>query len=290
MTPEICLFTNTLFSSVFHNPKERFNEVAHTDLVCAKQNDFDSKIEFILFNETGNEQMISEAEMVVRRIIELKKEVPELQWGDIAILCRKRDYFSHFQSILPAYKIPFVIAGGRGFYQNQPVYDFYNYLSFLLDNENDAALVGILRSPFFLIDDTTIFNISCLDGDGFYDKFLQYANGNERLQQIAVVLGKHKHAAHAAHIPGILQSILRDTPYAAILANRVDGEQQSANLEKLMNIALQFELDGYNNVYSFLEFLQNAIDTNSDEGFAAGIKEFRRDTVDNNTSGEGIGV
>ena len=269
MTPEICLFTNKLFSSVFHNPKERFNEVAHTDLVCAKQNDFDSTIEIILFNEEAAETMISEAEMVVRRIIQLKKEVPELQWGDIAILCRKRDYFSHFQSILPKYKIPFIIAGGRGFYQNQPVYDFYNYLSFLLDNKNDAALVGILRSPFFLIDDTTIFNISCLDGESLYEKLQQQAGEDERLRQIVLVLQKHNTATHAAYIPRILQSILRDTPYAAILANRVDGEQQSANLEKLMNIALQFELDGYNNLYSFLEFLQNAIDTNSDEGFAS---------------------
>ena len=126
-----------------------------------------------------------------------------------------------------------LLRAGRGFYQNQPVYDFYNYLSFLLDNSDDTALVGILRSPFFFVDDTTIFNISCLPGGSLIDKLKTASEENQKLQNIVSLLEKHNKSAHSSSIPKIMQAVLEDTPYSAILARRADGEQQSANLEKL---------------------------------------------------------
>jgi len=279
MTAELCLFNNKLFKSVFRNPVALFNEVMHTDLVCAKQEDFDSKIELLLSTKNNSiegeakpEETISEAELVARRIIALKKEVPSLEWGDIAILCAKRKYFERLQAAFSPHNIPHVIAGGRGFYQNQPVYDFYNYLSFLLDNKNDTALVGILRSPFFFIDDTTIFNISCLSGNCLYEKLQSFSATDTSAQNIIAILEKHNRSAHSSYIPRIMESILEDTPYSAILAKRADGEQQIANLEKLMSIALEYELGGYNNLYNFRSFLNESIETDESEGYASIVK------------------
>ncbi len=279
MTAELCLFNNLLFRSVFKNPVALYNEVMHTDLVCAKQDDFDSKIEILIAikdnredSETGNSSSIPEAELVARRILKLKQEVPSLQWNEIAILCARRKYFDTLQSAFTPHKIPHVIAGGRGFYQNQPVYDFYNYLSFLLDNNDDTALVGILRSPFFFVDDTTIFNISCLPGSSVYEKLKSSRDTEPKLGNIVSILEKHNSSAHSSSIPKIMQTILEDTAYAAILAKRADGEQQSANLEKLLSIALEYELGGYNNLYNFRSFLSQSIETDESEGYASVVK------------------
>ena len=279
MTAELCLFNNKLFRSVFHDPVALFNEVNHTDLVCAKQDDFDAKIELLITRKEKRKdadsldgERLSEAELVARRILNLKKEIPSLQWNDIAILCAKRRYFDTLQVAFTPHKIPHVIAGGRGFYQNQPVYDFYNYLSFLLDNKDDTALFGILRSPFYFIDDTTIFNISCLPGNCLYEKLKASAETAPAVHAIIPVLEKHNRSAHSSSIPKIMQSILEDTPYAAILAKRADGEQQIANLEKLFTIALDYELGGYNNLYSFRSFLNQSIETDESEGYASVVK------------------
>lgn len=279
MTAELCLFNNKLFQSVFKSPVALYNEVMHTDLVCAKQEDFDSKIELLIAvkdnqndDASGSDEYVSEAELVARRILKLKQEVPSLQWSDVAILCARRKYFDILQSAFTPHKIPHVIAGGRGFYQNQPVYDFYNYLSFLLDNNDDTALVGILRSPFFFVDDTTIFNISCLSGNSLFDKLKTFAGEEPKIQSIISILDKHNKSAHSSSIPKIMQAILEDTPYAAILAKRADGEQQSANLEKLLTIALDYELGGYNNLYNFRSFLNQSIETDESEGYASVVK------------------
>jgi ATP-dependent helicase/nuclease subunit A len=279
MTAELCLFNNKLFQSVFRNPIALFNEVMHTDLVCAKQDDLDSKIELLIsVKETRkdagweNTENLSEAELVARRILLLKNEIPSLQWNDIAILCARRAYFEALQAVFTNYKIPHVIAGGRGFYQNQPVYDFYNYLSFLLDNQDDTALTGILRSPFFFVDDTTIFNINCLPGNSLFDKLQSFAETEASAKDITNILEKHNKSAHSSSIPKIMQAILEDTPYAAILAKRADGEQQSANLEKLFSIALDYELGGYNNLYNFRSFLNQSIETDESEGYASVVK------------------
>jgi ATP-dependent helicase/nuclease subunit A len=277
MTAELCLFNNKLFQSVFKNPVALYNEVMHTDLVCAKQEDFDSKIELLLAvkdnqHDAESGEYIPEAELVARRILKLKQEVPSLQWNDVAILCARRKYFDILQSAFTPHKIPHVIAGGRGFYQNQPVYDFYNYLSFLLDNNDDAALVGILRSPFFFVDDTTIFNISCLPGNSLFDKLKAFSGEEPKIQSIISILEKHNKSAHSSSIPKIMQAILEDTPYVAILAKRADGDQQSANLEKLLTIALDYELGGYNNLYNFRSFLNQSIETDESEGYASVVK------------------
>ena len=39
MAPQLVLFTNHLFSNLFKNPNTYFNEVKHSDLVCAKEED-----------------------------------------------------------------------------------------------------------------------------------------------------------------------------------------------------------------------------------------------------------
>ncbi|RPI66326.1 MAG: hypothetical protein EHM47_16940, partial [Ignavibacteriales bacterium] len=143
MIPEICLFTNYIFRNLFSEPDILFNEVAHSELVCARPDPVKGEIQFLLEEDGG----LSEAELVSRKILELRRE-KNISWNRIAVLTRKRKSFDELEESFIINKIPYLVMGGRNFYQRQSIYDIYNYFSFLLDNNNDGAC---RNSPFTIL-------------------------------------------------------------------------------------------------------------------------------------------
>ena len=140
MAPNLCVFTNFLFRKLFSNSKledNLFNEVEHSELVCAREDGVLGKVEILITekNEEKHKQEL-ESELIAKRILNLindPKPEERLKWSDIAILSRKRKNFNEIETTFVKYKVPFSIVGGKGFYQKQSIYDIFNYFSFLLD-------------------------------------------------------------------------------------------------------------------------------------------------------------
>ena len=120
----------------------------------------------------------TEAELIARKILILINN-KKYSFKDIAILVRKRKYFADLEKVFLKYEIPFTIIGGRGFYQRQTISDIFNYLSFLADENNSTALVGLLRSPFFNVSDSKLFEISLKHGRSFWRKLNTVTNDDE---------------------------------------------------------------------------------------------------------------
>lgn len=266
MAPEICLFTNKLFGNLFRYPNELFNEVQNTDIVCARSDKKPGKVEIIL-SDPKDEKSLPEAELVARRIIELS--ISGVQFKDIAVLVRKRKSFSDLETVFIKKRIPFSIIGGRGFYQRQTVSDIYNYLSFLSNNGNSVALTGVLRSPFFNISDATLLDISLQNGNTFWQKFISYSENNDRIIIIKDILQENLLLASSLELTSLLRKILTDTEYLTIISSRVDGAQELANIDKLLNISRSFSLKGFRNLYDFIDYLSDAINGIEDESQAA---------------------
>ncbi|MBI1929069.1 PD-(D/E)XK nuclease family protein [Candidatus Poribacteria bacterium] len=104
-------------------------------------------------------------------------EVPRaIRYGDIAILIRSRTRLPEIESALLKANIPYKITGGIGFYQRQEIYDICNYLQFLVNPEDNVALAGVLRAPFFGISDVELYEISQQPASGsFWEKTQAYA-------------------------------------------------------------------------------------------------------------------
>src|SRR4029079_12430851 len=47
--------------------------------------------------------------------------------------------------------------GGRAFFAQQEIFDVVNLCQFLDDIDDEAALIGVLRSPFFSLSDDAVF-------------------------------------------------------------------------------------------------------------------------------------
>ncbi len=275
MAPGICLFVNKLFRNLFSDPKNLFNEVGHSDLVCARGEDTDSLIEIILGApaEGGDDKAAEdEAELTARRIISLvsgRDSGKDLNWKDIAVLVRKRKSFTSLEKKFIEKNIPFSIVGGKGFYQRQSVYDIFNYFSFLLDPRNDTALVGILRSPFFNVPDNRIYELSLYEGSTLWEKLLKSCSSDESFQSICSKLKAHLEQAKVFNAPRQLRRILSESPYLAVISQKASGHQETANIDKLVKLTINFQGKGFKTMYDYADFLKNSIEEMEDEAQAA---------------------
>ena len=266
LAPGIALFINHLFRNLFADPELIFNEVEHSDLYCARTDDAPGIVEFIL---RENESEISEAELVASKIIALFNERKVIsRFSDVLILCRKRNSFVELEEAFARHKIPFALIGGKGFFQKQTTLDVYNYLSFLLNKDNDAALLGILRAPFYSLSDTELMAISLCEGNTLFEKFVRYASSNPQKKNILSRLEKHLNEINSYSFSSLIRRILNDTSYWGIVSEKTDAVQEIANLEKLISNARSFSLQGYKTLYDYVEHLKESIATREDEGQA----------------------
>jgi ATP-dependent helicase/nuclease subunit A len=256
MEPAICLFTNVLFKKLFEDPNKFYNEVKHSELICAKPVGMRGRVSIIIADGKSD---ISEAGLISKQILSLMNDDNyEIDWKDIAVLVKKRRSFAELEKHFTHLNIPNKIIGGRGFFQRQCIYDIYNYFSFLLDNSNDAALVGILRSPFFSISDSKIFEISLNHGDSFWDKLLS-SNSDEELISVVEQLKSNLKIAAQRDFSFLLRKILEETNFIAVTASRKDSDQELANIEKLLKITNTFINQGFKTLYDYVNYLKDSI-------------------------------
>ncbi len=264
MAPAICLFVNSLFRNLLKESRLIFNEVSASDLVCARSDDFKGKVEFLV----ANSEDTNEAELTAKRIISLKSEFKDQlkEWNDIAILVRKRSSFTELQKAFIKYQIPFNLIGGTGFYQKQSTSDIYNYFAFLLNDKDDAALIGLLRSPFFLTSDVEILDLSTYEGESYWEK-LKTAGSIEKnyWQGILELLNKNKELVNRISTPLLFRKILRESDFISTLSSRIDGTQEISNLNKLISITNNFFNDKFSTLYDYVTFLSDAISGTEDE-------------------------
>ncbi len=272
MSPIICAFTNRLFKVLFSNADEVFNEVKPTDIVCIKENELDGKVEILLEDEENeSEDKQSQEELIARKILQLvnnKNSEVKVDYNDIAILTRKRKNFSVIEKALNKFDIPFTVVGGKGFYQQQIVIDVYNYFSFLLNPKDDGALIGLLRSPFFFLPDSTIFDVNLENGNTFFQKLKSASSSDKNLYKIVELLTKNLGLVNSRNIILTLREIVSETNYLSVISSRENGEQEVVNFYKLISVSQNYLNQGFRNLYDYVSFLKNSIDNFEDENLA----------------------
>lgn len=266
LSPELTLFTNKLFSRLFDKPNMLFNEVEHSELICAKEDSGISEVEFLI--SEMEEENDSESELIAKKIIQISHS-ESIDYKDIAILSRKRKSFVEIGKIFVEYKIPYLIYGGKGFFQRQEIYDLFNYLSFLVNPNNDAALIGILRSPFFSISDAELFELSLEYEESYFDKLRISSKKNQKLSKIYTQLNKHIQFAKTMQISLLIRKILMDTGYWVVLSAKSNSGQFISNIEKLISTANNFSLKGLRTLFDFVNYLEDAINSTEDESQAS---------------------
>lgn len=282
---DLVAFVNLVFEQTMGDHISDY-EVEYTPLVKARRNSTAGKIEMLLLLSDSEDTSNTQEEMIARRIVKLVEsghavwkesggeETSKLvQFGDIAILLRSRTYLTEIEQALLKYNIPYIVSGGVGFYQTQEIYDFYNYFQFLLNTHDDIALVGILRSPFFGISDAELYQIALTSQDtDFWSKAQRFASEVEvsaRIRYAVTTLQEDLEIANRMSIPFLINRILSQTGWLGAVIGGQRGELNIANVEKLLDIAREFEGKGFNNLFDFIERLKLLIAQEEREGQAS---------------------
>ena len=141
-----------------------------------------------------------EAQWVTEKILELKTQDFPLE--KIAVLYRASASALNLMDLLKDYHIPFTVRGGRELLKRQEILDLKNLLFFLHQPKDNLSLLGVLRSPLFLLSDASLFYMTrnFKKDQGLYDyllsrnyqKDLKELKNNEvqKLDWIIEVLGK----------------------------------------------------------------------------------------------------
>lgn len=299
MSPRICAFTNHLFSGLFRNSRSVldsgaadssgpvFTEAVYSPLICASGiGEDEGVIEILLsgrndFPEEGNEADTNQAALVAERILELISATG-MMYDNIAVLCRKRKSFRSLEKVFGKYNIPYTIIGEKDFFRRQIVYDTANYLSFLINPGYDAALIGILRSPFFMLSDASLFDISLEDATTFWDKMRKYSyRDSGEYEKIREAAGRLEDQAafvkSGGSITAVVRRIFRDSRYISVLASGANASQEIFSYEKIISAARKFSQTGIRTLYDFIHYLYTAADSSAEE--AASVPVLNNNSV-----------
>ena len=160
--------------------------------------------------------------------------------GDIAILLRRLSNVHTFEQALEAHSVPYTTPGGAGFFTRQEVRDLTNLLSWLAEPDDVIALVGVLRSPLFLLDDPTLLALrehrrSLIAA--LRTPPAELAPGvRDRCAHTATVLDDLQRLARTAAPADVVDAALAATAVEAVWAPLEGGAQAVANIRKLARL------------------------------------------------------
>lgn len=157
-----------LKAHVMHNPEEYEKEHSdhHQDDLLLEP----KKPEFIQIKwpkgQDGKRK--AEAIAIVRKMQEVNRELQEKNgdqksyYGQMAILLRTMTDAGDIINTLQEQGIAYEMEN-KNFYELQEVLDIINLLKALMSKINDLELAGVLRSPYFGFDDTTLTKLFLAD-------------------------------------------------------------------------------------------------------------------------------
>jgi ATP-dependent helicase/nuclease subunit A len=147
-------FSNVLAANLFPEMRPHDSKAAQAGF-CPERK-LDECVHLVKIYSADDERLhlriLSEANWIARKIRQLV-DSGTASFKDFGVLLRKLVHSHLYVDALSAQDIPVIIEGERFFYRSQEVIDFINLLKFIVDEKDEVALAGLLRSPLFAMTD-----------------------------------------------------------------------------------------------------------------------------------------
>ena len=182
------------------------------------------------------------------------KELRPVKPGDIAILMRRMTNTAEYERALEHHQVQYRTASGGRFFNREEIVDLTNLLEWLTEPANSIALVGLLRSPFFAIDDESLIALTESARSARVDARkpleTEHILASLRNPPAGVKHGTRPLCVHAARVldqlreesrlatsEQLLESALILTNYEASWAPLRGGDQVLANIRQFVGMA-----------------------------------------------------
>lgn len=208
------------------------------------------------------------------------EEVTDLEPNDVAILIRKRTHLATYERALSDLNVPYTVASGIGFFESTEVVALRNLFAVLQDPTDDLALLGVLRSPLFGFEDSTVLalweDISRNGvGEGELWPALAETESEQLLAARETIEAWRRLAGTAGSTPvvetwdALLGQIIEDTGFLASLALDERGQQAIANVEKFRDQLRSWNEDGLQTLPEVVDRIEREVELSTREGEAA---------------------
>jgi len=139
--------------------------------------------------------------------------------------------------------IEFEVLSSKGLFEQQESFDIYHLIGVLINPLDDLALVGILRSPFFVMKDADIQRLKDVATDrrssGWVWKGLKHLNPD-----ICDTLRDWQQASAREPLDRLIERILSEDERRLSWISETGGALRLANLDRIINTIHQLSLDG----------------------------------------------
>jgi ATP-dependent helicase/nuclease subunit A len=293
--PAILYFVNALFCGAFENHYEPLRP--HRRQITPEP-----AVEFLwtIAPEKNNtrikgaarEARAEEARRIARRLRQLIDSGDEiiadpksdngtrpLELRDVAILFRTLSNVDVYETALRDYGLDYYVVGGHAFYAQQEIYDVLNLLRAVASAADEIALAGALRSPFFSLNDESLYWLA--DSGGTLNDGLFAAtppaelSTDERIKVVAAAdtLKYLRGRKDVLPIAALLGEALALTGYDAALVADFLGDRKLANLHKLLEQARTADRGGVVDLAGFIAQLSEFVVREPKEPLAATLSE-----------------
>ena len=222
----------------------------------------------------------AEAAVIAERILQLHTE-KQIAYEDMVILLGALTAAKSFASALQQAGIPYTIVDGKGFYERREIIDLINLLIFLEDSSRSLELAGVLRSPYFAVDDESLTALflelnrqeeqtvtlwQLLQQDAWplidYQKRCRLLTAVEKLRLL-------RQYAETMPLPELLHTIGDVLQLEPLLAAQEFGLEKLANIKKLIALAESYTIEKYGTLADYLLRLQQLRQAGAREAAAA---------------------
>ena len=133
----------------------------------------------------------------------------------------------------------------------------------VIDNpRQDIPLVAVLRSPIYGLQDEELAKIAAeRSGLQYLDNIWAYCDRHEdvlseKLSDLLDTLQEYQRKAETVSVYELLREIYEETGYYALMSAMPGGEQRSANLDILLQQAIEFAENGHRGIFGFCRYIE----------------------------------
>lgn len=250
------------------------------------------KTEVLLIEKDGEElaeensgQSVQELEALaiaqeIHRIVGKEKvldresgEYRPVEYGDIAVLLRTASGWAEtFNEVLALQGIPSYTASKTGYFSAREVVTVLNFLRIADNPLQDIPLAGVLRSPIVNCTSEELALIRCdCPGGLLYDSVCRYLEDGQmvlfpdekqetlknKLRDFLELLDQIRDMAAYTPIHQLILHVLKATGYGDYAKALPGGEQRSANLQMLVEKAMDYEKTSYRGLFNFIRYIES---------------------------------
>lgn len=214
------------------------------------------------------EDELSEAKFVVKTILRLKQQNPELDWGDFAILYRMNAQSRPLEETLIRIGIPYVVVGGMKFYDRKEIKDALAYLRVIANPADTVSLLRIINTPRRGIGQKTLDSLQVAAtelGVPLWEIIADETSVNalagrasKSVNHFVKMIKEYQQSLEELPAATILHKIMEVSGYRSDLQQQgtEEADNRLENLSELSNAMVQYEHE--NEDPSLMGFLANA--------------------------------